>query len=36
MKCPMCGIDTAPTQMRKAGMCRVCERSIKKEKRTCG
>jgi len=35
MKCPMCGIDTPPMQMRKAGMCKVCERSMKKEKRTC-
>jgi ribosomal protein S14 len=35
MKCSICGIDTAPTQMRKVGMCKVCERSMKKEKRTC-
>jgi hypothetical protein len=24
MNCPICKIDTAPTQLRKVGMCKVC------------
>ena len=26
MKCPKCGFDTPPTQIRKAGMCKSCVR----------
>jgi hypothetical protein len=34
-KCSVCKVETTPTQMRKVGMCKVCERLMKKEKRTC-
>lgn len=26
MKCPKCKVDVAPTQLRRAGMCKPCER----------
>jgi hypothetical protein len=35
MNCSVCGVETTPTQMRKTGMCKVCEKQIKREKRTC-
>jgi hypothetical protein len=35
MKCPMCGVETTPTQLRKSNVCKVCEKMLKKEKRTC-